>query len=121
MWYLLFFTISLLPALLHATTLTSVVVALTGVIDSFVKAGVAVALLIFIWGIVKVVIAMNSGGASNDSITKGRQHMFWGLVGLFVIVSVWGLVALLGTLFGVSNPPSSYNTPTAQLGESDED
>jgi len=41
--------------------------------------------------------------SSTDS--EGREdkkkHIFWGIVGLFVITSVWGLVAIVGRSFGL--------------------
>ncbi|MFT6829799.1 MAG: hypothetical protein ACJAV6_000636, partial [Candidatus Paceibacteria bacterium] len=30
-----------------------------------------------------------------------KQQIFWGIIGLFVIVSIWGLVAVVGRSFGL--------------------
>jgi hypothetical protein len=107
---------TLLPSFVWAQqTLTSTITTLTGAINGFVKAGVALALLVFVWGVAKTIIGMNSGATGSEkAITEGKQRMVWGIVGLFVIVCVWGLVALLGQLFGVSMS-SDQETPVIQI------
>ena len=53
----------------------------------------------FIWGVVQYVI--NSGEEAKKD--KGKQFMLWGLIALTVMVSVWGLVDILGATFGVDD------------------
>ncbi len=59
---------------------------------------IALALVFFLWGL--VVFIMNSGDESARD--EGKKKMIWGIIALFVIVSVWGLVALLNQITGVS-------------------
>jgi hypothetical protein len=59
---------------------------------------VTLALLFFFWNIIKFILALGRG---EDSKTAGRSALFWGIVALFVMVSVWGIVGLLGEIFGV--------------------
>ncbi len=80
-----------------AATLQSVLGAATGALQLFVAVGVAIALLVFIWGLVKFIAA----AGDDNSIVEGKQRMVWGVVALFLIVTVWGVVALLMSLFGV--------------------
>ncbi len=65
---------------------------------------VAIALLVFFWGIVKLIW----GGP--EAVAEGKSLMIWGLVALFVMVAVWGLVRFIGTALGVS-PNSDRITP----------
>ena len=51
----------------------------------------ALALLVFIWGIAKFIFH----AGSEDNIAEGKQLMFWGVIALFVMFSVWGLVTFL--------------------------
>ncbi len=37
--------------------------------------------------------------------------MISGIIGLFVIVSIWGLVSLLTQTFGIGNGSSGYTAP----------
>lgn len=57
----------------------------------------ALAMATFIWGVVQYVI--NNDDESKK--TKGKQFMIWGIIGLAVMVSVWGLVGILGNTFGI--------------------
>ena len=58
---------------------------------------VTLALLFFFWGI--MVFILNAGDPEGRS--KGIHIMVWGIVSLFVVVSIWGIVALLADIFGV--------------------
>ena len=65
----------------------------------------AVAFVTFIWGIFLYFIA---GGANEEKRDQGKQLAIWGIVGSFVMVSVWGLVNVLVGTFGFGNK----NAPT---------
>ncbi len=71
----------------------------------------AVAFMVFLWGAFDVFIL---GANSEEVKEKGKNLMLWGLIGFFVMVSIWGLVNILtGTVsFGNSTGPSS-GTPSA--------
>lgn len=58
----------------------------------------AIALVIFVYGVVKFI-------KESDSKQKeeGKNFMIWGIIALFVMVSVWGLVNVLNVTFGVRN------------------
>jgi len=52
----------------------------------------AVAFIVFLWGAFTTFIL----GASEEGVKeKGKNLMLWGLIGFFVMVSVWGLVNIL--------------------------
>ena len=51
----------------------------------------ALALVVFLWGVTQFI--MNS--ADENKRAQGKQFMVWGIIGLFVMFSVWGLVLLL--------------------------
>ncbi|OGG76433.1 hypothetical protein A2950_00830 [Candidatus Kaiserbacteria bacterium RIFCSPLOWO2_01_FULL_55_19] len=71
----------------------------------------AVAFMVFLWGAFDVFIL---GANSEEVKEKGKNLMLWGLIGFFVMVSIWGLVNILtGTVsFGNATGPSS-GTPSA--------
>lgn len=52
----------------------------------------ALAFLIFIWGVFQYFVA---GGADEEKRDKGKMLMLYGLIGFFIMVSVWGLVNIL--------------------------
>lgn len=55
------------------------------------------ALVVFLWGVVQYVI--NTDDEAKKS--KGKEFMVWGIIGLTVMFSVWGLVKIVSTTFGV--------------------
>jgi hypothetical protein len=60
----------------------------------------ALAALAFIWGAVKFFIIDSGEEAKRD---QGKQFMLWGIIALTVMVSIWGLVHILGVTFGIPN------------------
>lgn len=68
----------------------------------------AIALLIFIWGIVMFVF--NSG--DEDRRTEGKKFMGWSIVALFVMVSIWGIIRFIEeSVFPSSNYGRSQSAP----------
>jgi hypothetical protein len=66
--------------------------------DAVIPLIFSVAVVMFIWGILQYVIQ-----DSEEAKTKGKDFMIWGVIGLTVMVSIWGLVAILATTFGVAD------------------
>lgn len=55
-------------------------------------------LLYFFWGMVKYI---KDGASSDKAAEEGKRIMLWGIVGLFVAVSVWGIVSLIKNELGI--------------------
>jgi len=73
---------------------------ITGIINSAVIPLIfSLAFVSFIWGVVQYVI--NSDDESKKM--KGKQFMLWGIIALTVMVSVWGLVSILGATFSIDS------------------
>jgi hypothetical protein len=69
----------------------------------------AVAFIVFLWGAFYTFIF---GAQSEEVKEKGKNLMLWGLIGFFVMVSIWGLVNILtGTIRFGNN--SGVDTPDA--------
>ncbi len=51
----------------------------------------------FVWGVIKYFL----NPESEDERKKGKNYMLWGLIALFVMISVWGLVNVFSNTFGV--------------------
>ncbi len=56
---------------------------------------ISLTVLVFIWGIFRMVLA----GGDTDARKEARSTIVFGIVGLFVMVSVWGLVNILKSSF----------------------
>ncbi|PJA94198.1 hypothetical protein CO131_02465 [Candidatus Kaiserbacteria bacterium CG_4_9_14_3_um_filter_50_16] len=60
----------------------------------------AVAFIVFLWGAFDAFIL---GANSEEVKIKGKNLMLWGLIGFFVMVSVWGLVNILTNTANLGN------------------
>ena len=78
------------------------------IVSSLIPLLIAVALVVFFWGLVRYIV---NPGEGHD---EGKKVMIAGLVALFVMVSVWGIIRLAQTtlLSGVSG--ASIPPPTVQ-------
>ena len=70
------------------------------VISLLIPIAGAAALLFFIWGMAKFVL--HSGDIEGRK--EGKQIMLWGIVALFIIFSIWGIIGLLQEDLGVWAP-----------------
>ncbi|OIO33277.1 MAG: hypothetical protein COZ49_04260 [Candidatus Yonathbacteria bacterium CG_4_10_14_3_um_filter_47_65] len=72
---------------------------ISSILDPLVPLIIGLALVYFLWGVSKYILH----GDDEKKREEGRQMMVYGIIGLFVMVSVWGLVNILVGTFGLSN------------------
>ena len=79
------------------TNLTELIQIFTDFAILTVPVLVSLALLFFVWGLATFIL--NSGNKEEGK--KGRDRIVWGLVALFVILSIGGLLSIIrNTVFG---------------------
>lgn len=56
----------------------------------------ALATILFIWGIIQYII-----GSQGDTgkLKTARSVILWGIIGMFIMASAWGFVAILQNFF----------------------
>ncbi|MEX2010197.1 MAG: hypothetical protein WD874_00100 [Parcubacteria group bacterium] len=87
--------LALAPALASAQSLGNLETLLRSVgrlVDIALPVIVALGLIGFFWGLVKFIFAQGN----EESKADAKKIMLWGLIALFVMVSVWGLVRFIG-------------------------
>ena len=92
------FTLTAAPFMAQAAalnTLGDVLVVFTNIINALMPFIVALAVLFFMWGVFQFV----KSAGNEDERTEGRNRMIYGIIGIFVMVSVWGFVNLLDNTF----------------------
>ena len=57
----------------------------------------AAGFLMFIWGLVKFLWFVEDSSGREE----GKQHMFWGVIGMFIMVSIWSIIALIDNTFSL--------------------
>ena len=56
-------------------------------------------ILVFFWGLARFVL---SAGGDERAHTEGKRFMLWGIIAMFVMMSVWGIVAVITNTLGIS-------------------
>ncbi len=96
-------------AVLNAGTITTILCRIGNLLNLVIPIAVVIGLILFVWGVVTYVI-----GSDEEAKTKGRDRMIYGIIGLAVIVAVWGLVNILLNSLGIdeASAPRSVTLPT---------
>lgn len=76
--------------------------------DSVIPFIFAIAIAMFIWGAVKFFIINADEEAKRE---QGKQFMIWGIIALAIMISVWGIVSILTSTFGVDGNVLPQVTP----------
>jgi hypothetical protein len=79
------------------TPIKNLVLSLGQIFNFLIPVLIAAALAVFFWGLVKYIWSQGKDSKA------GRQIMTAGLVSLFVMVSVWGIILLAQNALGVSS------------------
>jgi len=93
----------------HAQTVGSIVDTIIDFLDSIIPILFLIATIVFLWGII---LFITSGG-DEEKRKEGRQYIIFGLIGLFVMVAIWGIVEVLVDFFdfGGIGAPSLPDLP----------
>ena len=95
------------PHFVYAQNINNLIGRVGDVVRNLTPIIAGLALLVFFWGLVKFIAA----SGSDEGRKQGKQIMIWGVIALFVMATVWGLVFFLQDSFGLSRqknvtPPS---------------
>jgi hypothetical protein len=76
---------------------------LTDIINIFINIGLAiipflgaVAFLVFVWGVVRFI----KSAGNEQEIKDSKNILIWGVIGLFVLITIWGIIYFLQGEFG---------------------
>ena len=68
----------------------------TNIFNPLITLGFGVALIIFLWGVAEAI----RNARSDEGRTTGRTHMLWGIFGMFIMVSAFGIMNLICQTIG---------------------
>jgi hypothetical protein len=102
----LLFALPLMASAQSLQPLANLIGAIGRLVGALVPILITLALVVFFFGLVRYL--WGSGGKSNTAGAK--TLMIWGLVSLFVMVSVWGIVRLAQDALGI-NPNQRATSP----------
>lgn len=103
-------SLALLPAISFAANgggLKGLFGIVKGILDQVVILLIGLAAVFFLFGILKYI----ARGDDEESQKKGRNIMIYGIIGLFVMVSFWGIVNILMNTFGFQGGEMNIEVP----------
>ncbi len=56
-------------------------------------------MVVFVWGLLEYLYALNVKG---EQTAEGKQHMFWGMVGMFVMAAALTIIKIINSTVGGS-------------------
>jgi hypothetical protein len=88
---------------------TKLVTGIGQIVESLIPVVFALILLAFFWGLANFVFREAKEGKES-----GQKLMIWSVIALFVAASIWGIVSLMKSLFGIDDK-STVSVPTVPL------
>ena len=89
-----------LPNLALAVSVVDIIDSASRIVTStLIPLAFALCLFYFFWGMAKYI---REGAVSNDAAKEGKNIMVWGVVGIFVAFSVWGIIKFIQTELKIS-------------------
>ncbi len=76
------------------------------ILNALIPVLVLLGVVYFVWGVISFMI-----GADEEQKTKGRNKIIYGIIGLVVIVGMWGIVGLVKSSFGLDQANSAIINP----------
>lgn len=70
---------------------------ITEILNPLIALLFVVSTVVFIWGII---MYLSGGSGDPKKLQMGKSLIFWGIIGMFIMTSVWGIIRLLCTFFG---------------------
>jgi heme/copper-type cytochrome/quinol oxidase subunit 4 len=94
-------TACLFPRTVFAARLQDLIRASTNIVSKIlIPMAFGLCLLYFFWGLAKY-IGLKAG--SEEAAKEGKQVMVWGVVALFVVTSIWGIITFIRTELNITN------------------
>ncbi len=90
------------PFLVSAVGFKDLIVGAGNVIFLLIPISAAAALLAFFWGMAQFIL--HSG--NDDAHAEGRRMMLGGVLALFILVSIWGIVRFIRSELGIPDVQS---------------
>lgn len=88
------------------TNIQSLICKFNEILGAILPFLIALGVVYFVFGVITFVIS-----SDEEAKTTGRNRMIYGIIGLVVIIGMWGLVRIVTNTFGLNNT-TNINYPT---------
>lgn len=75
------------------------------ILNPLILLAFGIAFLVFFWGIFQFIYSEPAADTKNE----GKKKIFWGLFGMFIMVSTYGLIRLILGTFGIPDTGYPFN------------
>src|SRR3989344_3280203 len=87
----------MLPTLASAKALLDTLALVSSFLNALIGVFITIAIVVFFWGLIRYLVSVG------EEKSEGLQIMFYGVIAIFVMVSLWGIIRLLQTTFKVTD------------------
>lgn len=105
---IILFTIPLISFAALFSNLTGLIRLLIEIINQAIAVVASLALLFFFWGLANFIL----NSSNEEKKGEGKNIMIWGIVALFIMFSVWGLIGVLQNTFLRGSSTGSKSLPS---------
>jgi len=89
-----------------AGTFQSILCNIASVLNTIIPILIVLGVVYFVWGVITYMI-----GQDEEAKATGKNRIIYGIIGLVVIVAMWGLVRVVTNSFGLSQDTDVVHTP----------
>lgn len=100
---IVFIGILLMPIVAVGATLQSFISSVGYIGGLLLSVASTLAIVVFFYGL--ALFILNS--TDEKKVEEGKSWMFWGIIALFVLITIWGIIGLLQRTVGNTKGPGS--------------
>lgn len=95
----------------QGTGLSGLFIKISDLLNAVIPLIIGLAFVVFLWGVYKYIVAPGP-----EEKSKGKDTIIYGIIGLFVMLSAWGIVNILTQTFDLetATPSSIPGIPSGQ-------
>ena len=90
-------------------TMQDIICKIGNILDTVIPILIVLGIVYFVWGVISYVISKDE-----EAKKRGKDKIIYGIIGLVVIVAMWGLVGIVTKTFGL-NGTTNVNVPTLPI------
>lgn len=87
----------MLPMTAYASQINDILTAMQGTIGIILQIVMTLGLIVFIWGIVKLI----SAAGNPQKIKEAKGIILWGIIGVAIMAMITGIIAFIQTYLGI--------------------
>lgn len=91
-------------------TIQSMICKVGNILDTLIPVLIILGIVFFVWGVITYVI-----GDDEEAKKRGKNKMIYGIIGLVVIVTMWGLVNIVQNTFELNEIDNNIVLPSIDI------